>query len=64
MNIVTEYVPAAAKIIGTGARDKAHENAPAQGVPGPPDRPQHDERIEEFIQDQYRSKQPDIDHSK
>ena len=57
---VTEYVPAAAKIIGTGSRERADDKAPAEDLPGPPNRPQHDQRIEEFIQDQHKSKRQDI----
>ncbi|OTA99200.1 hypothetical protein M426DRAFT_325344 [Hypoxylon sp. CI-4A] len=55
---VVEYIPAAAKIIGTGNQQQS-EPAPSQPVSGPPDRPHHDGHIEEFVRDQHRSKIPD-----
>lgn len=50
---VTEYIPAAAKILGT---DKTEEKTPAKDISGPPERPKHDGHIEEFVRDQHRSK--------
>ncbi|GAO16839.1 hypothetical protein UVI_02011630 [Ustilaginoidea virens] len=51
---VTECFPPASKMLGP-KDDKAHEQA---HPPGPPDRPEHDAKIERFVRDQHRSKQP------
>jgi hypothetical protein len=43
-----------------GGRDKEPERQSAptrENVSGPPERPEHDAQIEEFIKDQHRSKQ-------
>lgn len=32
------------------------EHLPGEKLPGPPDRPQHDTQIEEFVRNQHRSK--------
>ncbi|KAI1336194.1 hypothetical protein F5Y15DRAFT_419195 [Xylariaceae sp. FL0016] len=57
---VTEYVPGAAKILGTGSQDKDKaEPAKQPEISGPPHRPDHDGHIEEFMRDQHRSKKPD-----
>ncbi|QUC22660.1 uncharacterized protein UV8b_06901 [Ustilaginoidea virens] len=51
---ITECFPPASKMLGP-KDDKAHEQA---HPPGPPDRPEHDAKIERFVRDQHRSKQP------
>lgn len=51
---VTEYVPAAAKILGSSASEKPGE--PEKQIPGPPERPHHDHKIEDFVRDQHRSR--------
>lgn len=53
---VTEYVPAAAKIFGQS--DKPEPAArPDPSIP--PNRPDHDHKIEDFVRDQHRSKGED-----
>ncbi|KAF4450868.1 hypothetical protein F53441_6091 [Fusarium austroafricanum] len=47
---VTEYVPAAAKILPSQSPPKEEERPP-----GPPERPHHDDQIEDFVRDQHRS---------
>jgi hypothetical protein len=54
---VTEYVPAASKIIGSSTPEPAV--AKSEDIPGPPERPHHDDKIEEFVRDQHRSKSGD-----
>ncbi|KAJ4389176.1 hypothetical protein N0V93_006639 [Gnomoniopsis smithogilvyi] len=54
---VTEYVPAAGKVLGQG-----HNEAPSETeskVPGPPDLPHHETQVEEFVRDQHRSRKED-----
>lgn len=54
---VTEYIPAAAKILGESKKEpEAKEKA---DIPGPPDRPDHDHKIEDFVRDQHRSNNGD-----
>lgn len=48
---VTEYVPAAAKILPARQSPPKEEDKP----PGPPERPHHDDKIEDFVRDQHRS---------
>ncbi|KAF5021513.1 hypothetical protein F66182_6456 [Fusarium sp. NRRL 66182] len=48
---ITEYVPAAAKILPSGQSPPREEDKP----PGPPERPHHDHKIEDFVRDQHRS---------
>ncbi|KAI0840314.1 hypothetical protein F5Y06DRAFT_294982 [Hypoxylon sp. FL0890] len=55
---ITEYIPAAAKLLGTRIQAEPEVTAPKR-VPGPPERPRHDEHIEEFVRDQHRSKGED-----
>ncbi|KAK7432502.1 hypothetical protein QQZ08_001067 [Neonectria magnoliae] len=50
---ITEYVPAAAKILGGQQNDPNEANKPE--IPGPPERPHHDDKIEKFVRDQHRS---------
>ncbi|KAM5345037.1 hypothetical protein ACJ41O_010899 [Fusarium nematophilum] len=52
---ITEYVPAAAKVL-PGKQSPDHEE---QKPDGPPERPDHDDKIEEFVRDQHRSKGTD-----
>ncbi|KAI9898550.1 hypothetical protein N3K66_006910 [Trichothecium roseum] len=52
---ITEYVPAAAKILGSSANDKP-SSEPEKQIPGPPERPHHDHKIEDFVRDQHRSR--------
>ncbi|KJZ71885.1 hypothetical protein HIM_08730 [Hirsutella minnesotensis 3608] len=51
---ITEYIPAAAKILGGPQQQQPAEAAPKP--PGPPERPDHDHKIEDFVRDQHRSK--------
>jgi hypothetical protein len=53
---VVEYVPAAAKVLGV---NKEPQQETRVEVPGPPNRPDHDAEIEEFVRDQHRSKTDD-----
>ncbi|KAG8669166.1 hypothetical protein FPOAC2_08481 [Fusarium poae] len=48
---ITEYVPAAAKVLPTAQSPPKEEDKP----PGPPERPHHDHKIEDFVRDQHRS---------
>ncbi|OAQ64883.1 hypothetical protein VFPPC_13963 [Pochonia chlamydosporia 170] len=50
---ITEYIPAAAKVL---APEK--EKSPESHIPGPPERPHHDDKIEAFVRDQHASKAP------
>jgi hypothetical protein len=52
--LVSEYIPAVGKVLAPKAQPRKE---PAQ-VPGPPDRPHHDGKIEEFVRDQHTSKMP------
>lgn len=56
---VTEYVPGAAKILGQ--KEQAEPESNREQPPGPPERPHHDHKIEEFVRDQHRSKGEDGD---
>ncbi|KAI2623385.1 hypothetical protein GGR54DRAFT_51559 [Hypoxylon sp. NC1633] len=56
---VTEYVPAAAKLLGNRSQGDKSESTSLKRPPGPPDRPNHDGQIEEFVRDQHRSKKQD-----
>ncbi|KAI5461491.1 hypothetical protein BGZ63DRAFT_236922 [Mariannaea sp. PMI_226] len=49
---ITEYIPAAAKVLG-GESDANTKNE--SKIPGPPVRPDHDNKIEEFVRDQHRN---------
>ncbi|KAG6013503.1 hypothetical protein E4U54_006647 [Claviceps lovelessii] len=51
---LTEFIPAASKILGTKEQPKQEKPS----VPGPPERPVHDPSIATFVRDQHRSKQP------
>jgi hypothetical protein len=48
---ITEYVPAAAKILPARQSPPKEEDKPS----GPPERPHHDDKIEDFMRDQHRS---------
>ncbi|KAF4337186.1 hypothetical protein FBEOM_8943 [Fusarium beomiforme] len=48
---ITEYVPAAAKILPARQSPSKEDDKP----PGPPERPHHDDKIEDFVRDQHRS---------
>ncbi|KAH6955275.1 hypothetical protein HG530_009026 [Fusarium avenaceum] len=48
---ITEYIPGAAKILPARQSPPKEENYP----PGPPERPHHDDKIEDFVRDQHRS---------
>lgn len=54
---VTEYVPAASKILGSSKQPE--EGTKSEDIPGPPERPHHDHKIEDFVRDQHRSKVED-----
>ncbi|KAF4586073.1 hypothetical protein GQ602_005378 [Ophiocordyceps camponoti-floridani] len=50
---ITELIPAAAKVLGEQqAPEPERVEAPRTG---PPHRPHHDDKIEEFVRDQHRS---------
>lgn len=53
---VTEYIPAAAKILGTEKKEAEEKESEPESTPGPPERPHHDVNIEEFVREQHRSK--------
>ncbi|KAF0640356.1 hypothetical protein NXS19_008724 [Fusarium pseudograminearum] len=48
---ITEYVPVAAKVLPARQSPPKEEDKP----PGPPERPHHDHKIEDFVRDQHRS---------
>lgn len=50
---ITEYVPAASKILGNSKQEPA--TTKSEDIPGPPERPHHDHKIEDFVRDQHRS---------
>ncbi|CAM1508099.1 Fc.00g049470.m01.CDS01 [Cosmosporella sp. VM-42] len=52
---IVEYVPPAAKILGVQENKQANESKELE-ITGPPHRPHHDNKIEEFVRDQHRSK--------
>ncbi|EQL01561.1 hypothetical protein OCS_02723 [Ophiocordyceps sinensis CO18] len=52
---VTEYMPAASKILGGSKPEQQPQETAQSEVPGPPHRPDHDDKIEEFVRDQHRS---------
>ncbi|KAI0874157.1 hypothetical protein GGS24DRAFT_353486 [Hypoxylon argillaceum] len=54
---VTEYVPVASKLLGTD--QSRQKQASPEDLPGPPNRPEHDNRIAEFVREQHRSKKHD-----
>ncbi|KAG6282030.1 hypothetical protein E4U48_005435 [Claviceps purpurea] len=51
---ITEFIPAAAKVLGPKEKVQKEETP----VPGPPERPHHDPNIEAFVRDQHKSKEP------
>jgi hypothetical protein len=51
--IVTQAIPAAVPILGGSNPDGKVED---EGEAGPPNRPEHDVQIEEFVREQHRSK--------
>lgn len=56
---VTEYIPSATKVLGdpNAKQDEEQVTKKGEGAPeGPPERPIHDHKIEEFVRDQHRSK--------
>ncbi|KAJ3566758.1 hypothetical protein NPX13_g7017 [Xylaria arbuscula] len=56
---VADYIPGAAKVLGTGTEknDQAqHEAALPKPTSSTPSRPEHDDHIAEFVRDQHRSK--------
>ncbi|PFH63372.1 hypothetical protein XA68_12336 [Ophiocordyceps unilateralis] len=53
---ITEFIPAAAKVLGDQHQQQHTSQPPARAKPGPPERPHHDDKIEEFVRDQHRSK--------
>ena len=56
--LVTEYVPAASKVLG-GSKESEPHISTSENIPGPPNRPDHDHKIEDFVRDQHRSKTKD-----
>ncbi|KAI1422978.1 hypothetical protein F5Y12DRAFT_716756 [Xylaria sp. FL1777] len=58
MEKVAEYIPAASR---TKNGQEQHEAPPSRELAGPPDRPEHDGHIAEFVRQQHRSKKLDGD---
>lgn len=58
---VTDYIPAAAKVLGTETKEEREERERRAAeerqavVGGAPERPHHDEQIEEFLKEQHKS---------
>lgn len=48
-------MPAASKILGGSKPEQQPQETAQSEVPGPPHRPDHDDKIEEFVRDQHRS---------
>lgn len=59
-SIVSQYVPAVTKILGKETEGKKPSPEP-KAISGPPDRPDHDPQIEEFVRDQHKSMPLDLD---
>ncbi|KID86889.1 hypothetical protein MGU_06018 [Metarhizium guizhouense ARSEF 977] len=57
---IAEFIPAAGKVLAPKEKQPGEEQ---DEIPGPPDRPHHDDKIEEFVRDQHRSKMPGGDLS-
>ncbi|KAJ2904017.1 hypothetical protein MKZ38_008949 [Zalerion maritima] len=54
---VAEKIPCAPSLLRGKKDDEKEKQQPKrEELPGPPDRPHHDEQIEEFVRDQHRSK--------
>ncbi|KAK1770464.1 hypothetical protein QBC33DRAFT_528096 [Phialemonium atrogriseum] len=51
---VSHYVPAIGRMLGN--EDEPPPAKPAAEVPGPPQRPEHDPQIQEFVRAQHMSK--------
>lgn len=51
---VSHYVPAIGRMLGN--EDEPPPAKPAAEVPGPPERPEHDPQIQEFVRAQHMSK--------
>ncbi|GAP89066.1 hypothetical protein SAMD00023353_0902830 [Rosellinia necatrix] len=62
MQKVAEHVPPVSKLSGLvkGSQGQ-HENTAPKNLPGPPNRPEHDDQIAEFVREQHRSKRSDGD---
>ncbi|KAI0139352.1 hypothetical protein GGR57DRAFT_509587 [Xylariaceae sp. FL1272] len=56
---VAEYVPGGSKLLGTKGDQEQSRQPSSDYTTGPPERPDHDEHIAEFVRDQHRSKKPD-----
>ncbi|KAI0533275.1 hypothetical protein GGR58DRAFT_487509 [Xylaria digitata] len=57
---VAGYVPAASKFLGADKNNpEKREEARLEDLSGPPNRPEHDNHIAEFVREQPRSKRPD-----
>ncbi|KAK3296990.1 uncharacterized protein B0H64DRAFT_115206 [Chaetomium fimeti] len=56
VNKVSQYVPTVGRMLGAQEQDPGREPSPAKNVPGPPNRPENDAQIEEFLRDQHSSK--------
>ncbi|KAK0635213.1 hypothetical protein B0T17DRAFT_502779 [Bombardia bombarda] len=53
---VSQYIPAVGKMMGTEKEPKESPvSVPEPGNSGPPNRPEHDGQIQEFIREQHRS---------
>ncbi|KAK1760861.1 hypothetical protein QBC47DRAFT_356004 [Echria macrotheca] len=52
---VSQYIPAAGKVLGKHEKEEHVPEQQTTSKPGPPNRPDHDPQIEEFVRDQHRS---------
>lgn len=62
---VAEYVPAVASMILPQESRSSSNTPPSTETatpPGPPNRPEHDDKIEDFVRDQHRSKPGENGH--
>ena len=58
---VTEYVPPLGRALGLDKKSTSQEQTAPAKPPGPPERPQHDTQVKEFLRDQHRSMPIDQD---
>lgn len=51
---MSQYVPAVGNMLGK--KEQSPDAVPEKkAIPGPPNRPEHDTQIEEFVRDQHKS---------
>ncbi|KAI1170129.1 hypothetical protein F4777DRAFT_137274 [Nemania sp. FL0916] len=49
---------AASKLLGVGLSQEQQDKTSPKDLAGPPNRPEHDDHIAEFVREQHRSKNP------